>query len=69
MLLLLSYFRASRIQIIFIAPWPLHFPIDFTGPAKSIINMCSTSLKAYLHEVRVGWYFLVRFISCNDLIF
>ena len=31
--------------------------------------MRSTSPKAYLSEVRIGWYFLVRFISCSDLVF
>ena len=31
------------------------------------INMCRTSSKAYESEVRAGWYFLVRFITCNDL--
>ena len=30
--------------------------------------MSSSSPKAYLSEVRVGWYFLVRFISSDDLV-
>ena len=30
--------------------------------------MSSSSPKAYLSEVRVGWYFIVRFISSDDLV-
>ena len=52
-----------------IVPWPLHFEIRFAGPAKPTINMCNTSPKAYLSEVRVGWYFLVRVVSYNNLVF
>ena len=52
-----------------IVPWPLHFEIRFAGPAKPTITMCNTSPKAYLSEMRVGWYFLLRVISCNDLVF
>ena len=59
----------SRIQVFFSVPSPLHFEIHFAGPPKSGINMCSSSPKAYLSEVRVGWHFLVRFISCNDVVF
>ena len=31
--------------------------------------MCKTSPKVDLPEVRVGWYFLVRFITCDDVVF
>ena len=39
--------QVSRIQILFSVPLPLHFETHFAGPAKSSINIRSTSPKAY----------------------
>ena len=65
--------NASRIQILLSVPWPLHFEIDFAGPAKTSINMCSTemwSTESLLVWSSLSlWYLLVRFITCYDLIF
>ena len=53
----------------FSVPWPLHIEMHFTSTVKSSINMCSSSPKAYKSEVRAGWYFLLPFITGNDLVF
>ena len=61
-------FFLERLELLFSVSWSLHFQIYFDGIVKSNINICSTSPKAYQLEVRVGWYFLVCFITCTDLL-